>query len=193
MITIIDYKAGNVGSLKNAIESLGFACQISSDPNEISKAKKIIFPGQGRAGNAMKELKKRGIDKIIKNINVPFLGICLGMQMLSDYSEEDKTKCLSIIPSRVIKFDNSLKIPQIGWNKVKIKSSPLLKGIKDNEYFYFVHSYYFLAPSKYVIGTTDYGIKFASVVQKNNFYGVQFHPEKSDKAGLKLLNNFCLL
>jgi len=194
MITIIDYKAGNVGSLKNAIESLGFSCQITSDPQKIGRAEKIIFPGQGRAGSAMKELRKRGIDKIIKKIKAPFLGICLGMQLLADYSVEDKTRGLAIIPGDVFKFGNGLRVPQIGWNSVRIKNNPpLFRGINNNEYFYFIHSYYFAAPEQYVVGRTDYGIGFVSALQKDNYYAVQFHPEKSGEAGLKLLRNFCLL
>lgn len=193
MITIIDYGAGNIGSLKNALTSLGFDCLVTSDPKIIAKADKIIFPGQGRAGSAIKELKKRGLDKIIKKINVPFLGICLGMQILADYSEEDNTNCLGIIPGEVKKFSNSLKIPQIGWNKIKIsRVSRLLKGIKDSEYFYFVNSY-FLCLNNYTIAETSYGLNFSAVIQKDNFYGVQFHPEKSGKIGLKILNNFCKL
>lgn len=194
MITIIDYNAGNIGSLRNAIEHLGFECSITSDPSKIKKATKVIFPGQGRAGSAMRELKKRNMDTIIKNINVPFLGICLGMQLLSDYSAEDQMRCLSIIPGETNKFADKLKVPHIGWNSIQIKmKSPLLNGLKDNEYFYFVHSYYFQAPKQNILGLTDYGIRFPSIIQKDNFYAVQFHPEKSGKVGLKLLYNFCVL
>ncbi|MFA6427327.1 MAG: imidazole glycerol phosphate synthase subunit HisH [Candidatus Magasanikbacteria bacterium] len=194
MITIIDYNASNIGSLKNAIGHLGFECSVTSDPNKIKNAKKIIFPGQGRAGSAMRELKRRSINTIIKNINVPFLGICLGMQLLADYSEEDETECLSIIPGKVNKFAGRLKVPHIGWNSVQIKTkSPLLNDLKNNEYFYFVHSYYFQSPEQDILGLTDYGIRFPSIIQKNNFYAVQFHPEKSGKAGLRLLHNFCVL
>ncbi|OGH94570.1 MAG: imidazole glycerol phosphate synthase, glutamine amidotransferase subunit [Candidatus Magasanikbacteria bacterium RIFOXYD2_FULL_41_14] len=194
MIVIIDYKSGNVGSLQNAILGLGYDCEISSDPGKIKKANKIIFPGQGRAKSARRELKKSGIDKIIKSTRVPFLGICLGMQLLADFSAEDNVSCLSVIPGNVFKLPAGLKVPQIGWNRVRFsRSSPLLTGINNNEFFYFAHSYYFQASAQYVLATTDYGVEFPAVISRDNFYSVQFHPEKSGLAGLKLLNNFCAI
>lgn len=193
MIAIINYNAGNIASVTNALTKLGVDFIITDDPEKIKKADKIIFPGVGRAETAMRELKKRKLDRLIPKIKVPFLGICLGMQLLFDYSAEDKINCLKIIPGSVKKFSSKVKVPHMGWNKVKIeKSSPLWKNISDNNYFYFVHSFYAETQNE-EIATTNYDLKFASAVQKNNFYGVQFHPEKSGKIGLKLLNNFCNL
>jgi glutamine amidotransferase len=141
----------------------------------------------------MNALKKKGFVEPIKALKKPFLGICLGMQLLSEFSEEGKVKCLDLIPGKVKKFQSrELKIPQIGWNKVNVvKKNALFDGIKNQDYFYFVNSYYFDAQAEYVIRTSDYSLKFPSVVLKNNFYAVQFHPEKSGKSGLKLLSNFC--
>ena len=194
MIAIINYKAGNITSVANALTKLGFDYVITADKNIIRRADKIIFPGQGRAGQAMKELKKAGLIDVIKNTPVPFLGICLGLQILATSSEEDKIKCLNIIPGTVLKFPNQVKTPQIGWNKVNfIKQSPLTKGLPNNSYFYFVHSYYLETNNKYVIGNSNYDINYATIINKNNFYATQFHPEKSGSIGLKLLSNFCKL
>ena len=191
MIAIIDYNAGNIASVKNAIERLGFECEITSDPEKILRAEKVIFPGQGRAGSSMKQLREKGLDEVIKEIKAPFLGICLGMQLLADFCEEDSTEGLSIIKGDVVKFPPNLKAPQIGWNKVFFtKKSPLTEGIEDGDYFYFVNSYYFKPDINSEIAYTNYGFPFTSMVNKNNFYGVQFHPEKSGKAGEKMLNNF---
>lgn len=191
MIAIIDYNSGNLASVVNALKKLKVSYTVTSDPRVIAKADKVIFPGQGRAGQAIKELKKRGIFKIIPKLRVPFLGICIGMQLLSEFSYEDNIACLGIISRKVQKLPSTIKIPQIGWNMVKfVGDSPILKGIPNKSYFYFVNSYYFNAPNEYTIGETDYGITFPAVVQKNNFYATQFHPEKSGKVGEKLLRNF---
>lgn len=196
MIAIINYKAGNIASVKNALERLEQACVITSEPKEILSADGVIFPGQGRAGAAMLELRKTGIDKIIHQITKPFLGICLGMQLLGSTSEEDQTKCLKIFQGACRKFPPTLKTPHIGWNKVELtRESPLTTSIRNGSYFYFVHSYYvdtFEAEAE-IVGKTSYGFEFASIVQKGNFYAVQFHPEKSGEQGLRLLNNFCEL
>lgn len=194
MIAIIDYNAGNIASIKNALKRLEVDYIITSSPKDVKIADKIIFPGVGRAGAAMNELKKRGLDEIIPKIKVPFLGICLGMQLLAENSAEDETNCLGVIPGQVNKFSNSLKVPQIGWNSVGFtKDSSLFKDIPNASYFYFVNSYYFDADEEFVVGRTRYGIDFASAAQKDNFYGVQFHPEKSGEIGLKVLKNFCEL
>lgn len=193
MITIIDYNSGNIGSVGNALERLGRKFLITSDPSAIAKASKIIFPGVGRASSAMAELRKRKLVEVIENIKVPFLGICLGLQLLLSFSQEDNTKCLDVIPGQVKKFsDNDLKVPQIGWNSVEqsMPEETLFKDVVDGGYFYFVNSYYAVVEDKYVLGRTDYGLKFASVVKKDNFYGVQFHPEKSGDVGERLLSNF---
>ncbi|MBU4481345.1 imidazole glycerol phosphate synthase subunit HisH [Patescibacteria group bacterium] len=194
MIALIDYKAGNIGSVKNALERLRFDWVVASRPEEILSAEGVIFPGQGRAGAAMKELKKRGVAAIISKIKKPFLGICLGMQLLGRYSEEDKTKCIGIFKGKCRKFPPTFKIPHIGWNKVELnQGSSLTAGIPDGSYFYFAHSYYVDAAEVKIIGKTSYGFDFPSIMQKDNFFAVQFHPEKSGEAGMKLLNNFCKL
>ncbi len=194
MIAIIDYKSGNIASVKNALKRLKRACVVTSDPKKILLADGVIFPGQGRAGTALAELKKTGIDALIPQLTKPFLGICLGMQMLSSYSEEDETTCFGIFQGECRTFPRSLKTPHLGWNKVAlVRKSPFTAGISDGAYFYFVHSYYVSAPNAYVIGTTSYGFDFPSMIQKDNFFGVQFHPEKSGADGLRVLNNFCAL
>lgn len=194
MIAIIDYKAGNIASVKNALERLGQSCTITSESKEILSADGVIFPGQGRAGAAMLALQKTGIDIIIPQIKKPFLGICLGMQLLCSTSEEDETKCLEIFQDACRRFPPTLKTPHLGWNKVKLtQKSPLMANIKDDSYFYFVHSYYVDALEPQIIGKTSYGFDFASIMQKDNFYAVQFHPEKSGVQGLQLLDNFCEL
>jgi glutamine amidotransferase len=200
MLTIIDYNSGNIGSVCNALERLEQNFLVTSDPEEIKKASKIIFPGVGRAGVAMAELKKRNLVETIRNVKAPFLGICLGMQLLFEVSEEDDTQCLNIIKGTVKKFisnnkyDEIIKVPQMGWNTVsEINDDLIFKNIPINSYFYFVNSYYAPITKEVVLGVTDYGEKFASAVKKDNFYGVQFHPEKSGKIGEKLLNNFVKL
>jgi len=190
-IAIIDYNAGNIASLRNAVKGLGLSCAVTSSPDQILKAQRVILPGVGRAGSAMNELRRRGLDQIIPGIKVPFLGICLGMQLIAQHSEEDETVCLSIIPGKVKRFPPSLRAPQIGWNRVYgSKGSPLLKNIPNGSHFYFVHSYYVDASPEYVVGTTSYGLDYPSVVQRDNFFAVQFHPEKSGETGLKILRNF---
>jgi imidazole glycerol-phosphate synthase subunit HisH len=179
MIQIIDYGAGNMKSIQNALKQLGIKSKVISSAEDLKIDSKTIFPGVGAAGDAMKELKARGFDKIIPKIKAPFLGICLGMQLLLDFSEENNTQCLGIINGIVRKFPETVKTPQMGWNKV----------MPNDDFFYFANSYY--VDCKNPVATTNYGINFASIIKKKNFYGVQFHPEKSGEAGLKLLNNFC--
>jgi len=192
MIAIIDYKAGNVASVKNALDRLGVKSLITSKPSEVLAADGVIFPGQGRAGSAIKELQRTRLDQAIPQISKPFLGICLGMQLLADFSDEDRIDCLGIISGRCRKFPAIVKSPQLGWNKVAFEqNSPLTEDIKSGEYFYFVHSYYFDAAPEAVIGTTNYGFSFPSIVRHDNFFAVQFHPEKSGPAGERLLKNFC--
>ncbi len=194
MIQIIDYGAGNLRSVSNALKQLGKKYEIISSENELKSDAKIIFPGVGSANAAMRNLNKSGFADVIPIIKTPFLGICLGMQLLFPYSEEGDTKCLGVIDGTVRKFSQGLKVPQIGWNSVKqVKEDQLFQDVPDDSYFYFVNSYYVDAERNSVLGVTDYGIRFNSVIRKNNFYGVQFHPEKSGKIGLKLLRNFCEL
>ena len=193
MIQIVDYGAGNIKSVQNALKQLGTNSKVISSAKELKIDCKTIFPGVGAAGSAIKNLKERGFDQAIPQIKAPFLGICLGMQLLMDFSEENDTQCLGIIAGEVRKFPETVKIPQIGWNKVSQTNpqNPLFKDIPDQSYFYFANSYYADANPKNEIGTTNYGINFPSIINKKNFYGVQFHPEKSGGIGLKLLNNFC--
>ncbi len=195
MIQIIDYGAGNIKSVQNALKQLGIKSEVISSAKELQTDRKTIFPGVGAAGNAMQELKERGFTEVIQQIQAPFLGICLGMQLLMDFSEENDVQCLGIIKGNVRKFPETVKIPQIGWNKVE-QTNPqnqLFKDIPDQSYFYFVNSYYVDPEPETRVGTTAYAANFVSVINKKNFYGVQFHPEKSGEIGLKLLNNFCKL
>ena len=195
-IAIIDYNGGNTASMKNALIRLGFSAVVTNDQKVILSADKVIFPGQGRAGSAMRNLRPAGLNKTIRNITKPFLGVCLGMQLLFDFSEEDNTNCLGIIKGKVKRFQEpTMKIPQIGWNTVtETKYHSLFRNVPDIFYAYFVNSYYAETESRYVIGKSAYGdTTFPSVVRKDNFYGVQFHPEKSGTAGLELLKNFCEL
>lgn len=195
MIAIIDYGANNLQSVCNALTTLKQEWKVVQKPQEFARAQKIILPGVGAAGAAMQNLLESGFIEAIPRITVPFLGICMGLQLLADFSEEGNVQCLSIIPGRVRKFSaQNLKVPQIGWNKVEfVRESPLCAGIPDNSFFYFVNSFYFDASRKNVLGITQYGTPFASILQKENFYGTQFHPEKSGPLGLQLLRNFCEL
>ncbi|MBT6068715.1 imidazole glycerol phosphate synthase subunit HisH [Candidatus Peregrinibacteria bacterium] len=196
MITIIDYNSGNRGSLTNTLDKLKIKYEVTSDPEKIAIASKVVLPGVGRAAQAMKELRKRNLIDVIRDLKVPFLGICIGLQVLADFSEEDDTICLSIISGKVKKFSSEmgLKIPQIGWNQVKFaenaKKDPLFQDIPDGSYFYFVNSYFFDASKEDIRAVTPYGVEFPSVIKKDNFYATQFHLEKSGEIGLKLLNNF---
>lgn len=193
MIQIIDYGAGNLQSVKNALEKLGQKYEVISSPKKIRSNSKIIFAGVGAAGNAMKNLQKSGFAIALPKLKNPFLGICLGMQLLFDFSEENDTACLGIIKGEVCRFPQGLIVPQIGWNQVKVNNSPIFKDVTQNNYFYFVNSFYVKPFGKNSIAETDYGITFCSAVQKENFYGVQFHPEKSGQIGQKILNNFIKL
>lgn len=195
MITIIDYNAGNLRSVQNALQRLGASYIVTSSPRIVAKASKVIFPGVGAAGAAMAVLRKKGLDQAITALKVPTLGICVGMQLLFEKCAEDDTQALGILKGTVARFDekNGIKVPHIGWNRVKLAGkSALTKKIPDESSFYFVHSY--AAPvSEDAIGITLYGRSFAAIVQKKNFYGVQFHTEKSGEAGIQLLSNFLAL
>ena len=191
-IVLINYGAGNIQSIKFALKRLGFEAILSDEETEIRSADKVIFPGVGEASSAMQKLKVSGLDQVIPTLKQPVLGICLGMQLLCKSSEEGNTKGLGVFDVNVVKFSNSLKVPQIGWNQISELKSELFKGISENEYMYLVHSFY--APlCKEAIATSEYGIKYASALQKDNFYGVQFHPEKSSTAGEQILKNFLML
>ncbi|GGK29377.1 imidazole glycerol phosphate synthase subunit HisH [Yeosuana aromativorans] len=191
-LVIINYGAGNIKSIQFAFNRLGIDAILSNDPEEILSADKIIFPGVGEASSAMKKLQETGLDTLIPNLKQPILGICLGMQLLCNSTEEGNTKGLGVFNTNVKRFSNEVKVPQMGWNVIKNLKSDLFSGIKENEYMYLVHSYY-AEHCKQTIATTDYGINYASALQHNNFFGVQFHPEKSSLAGEKILDNFLKL
>lgn len=191
-IAIIDYGAGNIQSIQFALERLGFEGILTNDIDFIRSADKVIFPGVGEASSAMKKLTESGLDKLIPTLKQPVLGICLGMQLMCKNSEEGNTKGLGIFDVDIIKFSNAVKVPQMGWNTIYNLNSDLFKNIQENDYMYLVHSFY--APkSEEMIATTNYEIEYASALQKDNFYGVQFHPEKSGVIGEQILNNFLKL
>ncbi len=196
MITVIDYGAGNLRSVVNALTLLGYPHRVSQKPADVLSANAVILPGVGAAGDTMKSLEKLALIKPIKQYIVegrPFLGICIGLQVLLTTTEEGGShKCLGIIPGKVRKLTPGLKIPHMGWNQVKqLTTHPIFSGIPDNTNFYFVHSYYAVPESNTaVIGTTDYGISFCSVLAQGKLVATQFHPEKSGEWGLKLYDNF---
>ena len=188
-LVIIDYGAGNIKSIQFAFKRLGVDAVLSNNIDEINAADKIIFPGVGEASSAMKMLQESGLDKIIPTLKQPVLGICLGMQLMCNSSDEGNTKGLGIFDVTVKRFSSSVKVPQMGWNVISDLKSDLFKGVKEKEFMYLIHSFY-AENCDEAIATTDYGIPYASALQKDNFYGVQFHPEKSGIEGQKILENF---
>ena len=189
MIAIIDYGAGNVKSVKFALDRIGIESILTNNSEVITNADKVIFPGVGEASYAMKELKKYGLDKLIPKLKQPVLGICLGMQLMCEYTEEGNTDCMGIFPVKVKKFNTELKIPQVGWNNIFDLKSEIFNKIEENSYTYFVHSYY-VPNNEYCIAKTYYDSNFASAIRKDNFYATQFHPEKSGDIGEQILLNF---
>ncbi|MCP5062644.1 MAG: imidazole glycerol phosphate synthase subunit HisH [Ignavibacteriae bacterium] len=191
MIALIDYGAGNLKSVANALDDLEAEYIITNKSKIINSADKIVFPGVGEATSAMNKLKDKNIVESISSTSKPLLGICLGMQLLATFSEERNTKCLDVIQTVVKQFDNEkVKVPHMGWNKVEYENqNALFANVKSGEYFYFANSYY-VPTTEYTIASTQYGISFSSALNKNNFFGVQFHPEKSGKVGLQILRNF---
>jgi glutamine amidotransferase len=191
-IVIINYGAGNIQSIMFAIERLGYKAILSNNPDEIKAADKVIFPGVGEASYAMKMLEESGLDILIPALQQPVLGICLGMQLMCNYSEEGDTKGLGIFNVNVVKFSSKVKVPQMGWNNIYNLKSDLFKGISENEYMYLVHSFY--APiCAETIATTNYELEYSSALENDNFYGTQFHPEKSGDIGEKILETFLKL
>ena len=191
-LVIIKYNAGNIQSVLYALERIGATATVTDNHDKIFAADRVIFPGVGEASSAMKYLREKGLDKVLKNLAQPTLGVCLGMQLMCSYSEENKTDCLGIFDVKVKRFNDEipgLKVPQVGWNNIFNLQSPLFKEVPENTYCYFVHGYY-AAVCKDTVATTDYTLHYSAALQKNNFYGVQFHPEKSAAAGEQMLRNF---
>jgi glutamine amidotransferase len=188
-LVIIDYGAGNIKSIQFAFKRLGFDAKLSNDPNDILTADKVIFPGVGEASSAMTKLRESKLDALIPTLKQPVLGICLGMQLMCNSTEEGNTKGLGIFDTEVKRFSNQVKVPQMGWNTITNLKSDLFKGIKDNAFMYLVHSFY-AERCPQAIATTYYDIEYASAIENNNFYGVQFHHEKSANSGEQILNKF---
>lgn len=189
---IIQYNAGNIQSVLYALERIGVTAKVTDDPEKILAADKVIFPGVGEASTAMQYLKERQLDVLIKVLKQPVLGICLGMQLMCAYSEENNTECLGIFNEQVKQFKPdsiSIKVPQMGWNTITHLQSNLFKGLDENSYAYFVHGYY-ASIGEHTIAQTNYILDYSSALHKDNFYGVQFHPEKSAKAGEQIIQNF---
>jgi glutamine amidotransferase len=196
-LVIIKYNAGNIQSVLYALERIGVGAVVTDDPAEIRAADKVIFPGVGEASTAMGYLRQRGLDSLICGLRQPVLGICLGMQLMCSYSEENDTECLGIFEERVKKFAPDgrgvvLKVPQIGWNTIYGLRTPLFDGVGENSYCYFVHGYY-AALGDHTIAQADYVQPYSSALWRDNFYGVQFHPEKSAGVGEGILKNFLAL
>lgn len=190
-VAIINYNAGNVQSVLFAMERLGIDAVLTDDHARIRAADKVIFPGVGEANTTMSYLRNKGLDELIRSLTQPVLGICLGMQLLCDYSEENDTECLGIIPQHVRLFQpvNGEKVPHMGWNSLQLEKDTWLSPGLQGEYTYFVHSYY-VEKGPYTAATTDYCRPFTSVLRKANFYATQFHPEKSGKVGEQILRDF---
>ena len=188
-IAIIDYNAGNVQSVYYALKRLGIEAKITANHNEIREADKVIFPGVGEAGSTMKYLKEQELDILIPQLKQPVLGVCLGMQLLCNYSEEAQIDCLKVFPNQVNLFKGESKVPHVGWNNINNLKGKLFKDIAENTYVYFVHSFY-VEKQNDTIATCIYMGDFSAAIQKDNFYAVQFHPEKSGDVGLRILKNF---
>ena len=194
-LVIIKYNAGNIQSVLFALERLGINARVTDNAEEITSADKVIFPGVGEASSAMQNLREKGLDKIIKDLKQPVLGICVGMQLLCSTSEENKAQCLGIVPVAVKKFistEQKIKVPQVGWNTIYNLKTALFTNVAEQSFIYNVHSYY-AEDSAYTIANCEYGITYAAAIKKNNFYGVQFHTEKSAAVGDQIIKNFLAL
>lgn len=191
-IVIINYGAGNIKSIQFALQRLGYSAVLTADASEIRDADKVLFPGVGEASSAMQKLRDSRLDTVIPTLQQPVLGICLGMQLMCEGTEEGNTKGLGIFNTKVVRFSNQVKVPQIGWNTIENLKGALFTAISEEAFMYSVHSYY--APlCNETIATTHYGVRYSAALQKNNFYGVQFHPEKSSAVGACVLQNFLTL
>jgi glutamine amidotransferase len=190
IVAIVKYNAGNTGSVANALRRLTVEPLITDQPNELAAADKVILPGVGEASSAMRHLRETGLDKLIPSLTQPVLAVCLGMQLLCERSDENDTACLGILPQTVRPFQNDgLKVPQIGWNNISRLRSPLFAGICNDSWVYFVHGY-FVEICDETIAVSDYGIAFSAALSIRNFFGVQFHPEKSGDVGERIIKNF---
>ena len=190
MIAILQYNSGNIKSVQVALERLGQTAVITSDPEIITMADKLIIPGVGEAGSAMEHLKERGLDRVIVSLKQPVLGICLGLQLMCRYSEEGDTECLGIFDTSVKRFPAGAKVPHMGWNDfVSLGEDPILKGINPADDVYYVHSYY-AGINEYTTAVCDYGVPFSAAMRRDNFFATQFHPEKSAGTGARILANF---
>lgn len=192
-VAIIKYNAGNIYSVIHALKRLGINPTLTDDAELLYKADRVLFPGQGEASTAMDYLQRHGLDKVIKNLKQPVLGICIGQQLMCSHSEEGDTECLGIFPLKVKRFQpqqHADKVPQMGWNSIYDLHSPLFHGIKDGEYIYNVHSYYVPYDRNFTIATCNYILPYSAAIQHENFYATQFHPEKSGSIGERILRNF---
>src|SRR6059058_4640330 len=199
-VAVVKYNAGNIRSVLYALERIGASAEVTDDHEKIASADKVIFPGVGEASSAMQYLKERNLDLVIKNLKQPVFGICLGMQLMCRHSEENNTVCMGIFDEPVKRFqppalftsvvlEEGFKVPQIGWNNIFQLKTDLFRNVKEQSYIYLVHSYY-AALGEHTIATADYILPYSAALQKGNFYGVQFHPEKSAEAGEQILRNF---
>ena len=195
-VAVVKYNAGNIASVQNALARLGVESIVTDDEKELRNAERVLFPGVGEASTAMQYLRERGLDETIRSLTQPVLGICLGMQLLCSFSEENDTECLGIFPNPVRRFGqialqggSLLKVPHMGWNQISNFRSEIFNSVPDESHVYFVHGYY-VEPSADPAAVTSYGIDFASAIRRDNFYAVQFHPEKSGAAGQQILKNF---
>lgn len=191
-VAIVDYNAGNIYSVIHALERLGVSPLLTDNPEQIAKADKVLFPGQGEAGNAMRYLKQHGLDRVIRELRQPLLGICIGQQLLCSHSEEGDVDCLGIFDVPVLRFRpqrHEDKVPHMGWNTIGQTRSPLFRGFEGNEFVYFVHSFY-VPECEWTVATTDYIQPFSAALRRDNFYATQFHPEKSGDTGERILQNF---
>lgn len=192
MIAILKYDAGNIQSVKNALDRLSYKSMITDSPEEIQSCDKLIIPGVGEAGTAMRSLQQKGLVDFIRTYSKPVLGICLGMQILCSHSEESDTDCLGIFQTNVYRFKHALKVPHMGWNSFTETRGPLFKGIKNDDDMYYVHSYY-AGLSDHTSSACCYGLAFSASLERDNFFGTQFHPEKSADQGERVLQNFLSL
>ena len=191
-VAIIDYQAGNVYSVIHALQRVGIVPLLTDKAEDIAKADKVLFPGQGEARQAMNQLRAQGLDRVIRDLRQPFLGICIGQQLMCRHSEEGDTDCLGIFDVPVLRFRperHEDKVPHMGWNTISGLGSPLLQGLQDGTYVYYVHSFY-VPTCPWTIATTDYILPFSAALHRDNFYATQFHPEKSGSVGERILHNF---